>query len=417
MLFLICLGSLLSVEAYGKEKEKGFLVSQQLLDHADLELNWQINPSQTINALAFATNDYLRYKNESEITQNWDNTVLKLEWDYVINPVNRLKTMVYYNQFQNIQEQKSYDSNKQLVNGLLLSSKVKDIVLNSCFNRKYNDLKLTSGIDIQYTQFSPASQKVVVASDKTENFNNDLHSFLTSTYLSFNHVIKEKIIYEAGVRAYYYQSQNYKNTSADIRLMIDYIITQNFGIEVSYDHFSQFHQVLEGLPTGWSLDLMIPSSDRYLPARCNQLYSGIFWLVKQFHFNIGGYWKSLSNLVSYKNTLNIFGVNDASWEDELESGNGESYGFEFLANKKGNKWNWSLGYTLSKTTRKYPTINGGNIYPFKFDRRHILNIQTQLITLNNKDKTHTIFASMAFSSGHKTTLAVGEYLGTKRWRY
>ena len=41
VLFLICLGSPLSTEAYGGER--GFLVSQQLLGHADLELNWQIN--------------------------------------------------------------------------------------------------------------------------------------------------------------------------------------------------------------------------------------------------------------------------------------------------------------------------------------------------------------------------------------
>ncbi|MFA5647387.1 MAG: hypothetical protein WC951_03670 [Bacteroidales bacterium] len=376
-----------------------------------LKLSWKIDTTQSVNLLAFATNDYLYYKNESGIAQNWDNTVFKLEWEKFFNPTASLNTMAYYNQFRNVQEQKSYDLSDGLVNGLLLSSKVKDVVFKSELTKQYNELRLSTGLSFQYTEFSPASQKVVVSSNKTEDFSSNLNSILTGAYISINHKLPGDIFYQAGVRTYYYQSGSYSNVFADVRLMADYVIARNFGVEISYDHFSQFFQVLEGLPTGWSLDLMIPASGSCKPSQSDQFYSGFFWILNQFRFNLGGYWKSLTNLVSYKNNVNLFGANNATFHDELESGKGKSYGLEFMANKKGNKWSWNFAYTLSKTTRTYPTINGGNSYPFKFDRRHILNFQTNYITVNKGKRKQNVFASIAFSSGHKATLAVGEYLG------
>ena len=375
------------------------------------KINWKIDSLNTIDASVFTSSDYLRYNNISEITQNWNNIIYKLSLNTIFDTKTILNTKVYYNQFRNIQKQKSYDSYQQLINGILLSSTVKEFVLDSELEKIHNDFIISSGINIQYKQFLPASEKVVVSSNKTESFSNTLNSTLISGYLSINHSINERLNYETGIRAYYYQSQDYKNLSADFRFLVDYIISDNYGVEVSYDHFSQFHHVLEGLPTGWSLDLIVPSSTNFTPERSNQFYGGLFADFNQFHFNIGTYWKSLSNLVSYKNTQNIFGVNDSSWEDELESGEGESLGLEFFASRKGIKWNLEIAYTLSKTTRKYPTINNGETYPFKFDRRHILNIKTQLLTLNKEKNKQTIFALMSVSSGHKTTLAVGEYLG------
>lgn len=375
-----------------------------------LKLSWKIDTTQSVNVLAFATNDYLYYKNESGIAQNWDNTVFQLEWEKFFNPTTRLNTMAYYNQFRNVQEQKTYDNDK-LVNGLLLSSKVKDVVLKSELSKQYYELRLSTGLSFQYTEFSPASQKIVVSSNKTEDFSNNLNSILTGAHISINHKLPGDIFYQAGIRNYYYQSGNYSKVFTDIRLMADYVIAKNFGVEISYDHFSQFFHILEGLPTGWSLDLIIPASNICKPAQSDQFYGGFFWILNQFHFNLGGYWKSLTNTVSYKNNVNLFGANTATWHEELESGKGKSFGLEFMANKKGNKWSWNFAYTLSKTTRTYPTINEGNSFPFKFDRRHILNFQTNYITLNHGKKKQNLFASMAFSSGHKTTLAIGEYLG------
>lgn len=384
--------------------------SPQVLD-GFIKVNWQINQNNSISSIFFTTNDYLNYNNISDITQNWNNNIYKLEWDRNLNEETTIKTLLYYNNFENMQMQKSYDSFGNISSGLSLSSIVNDVTLKTDINKKIQNIEISTGFDIQYKQFVPASQKIVVASDNIVNFNNNLNSLLTSFYISLKQDLKEKINYDIGIRTYYYRTNNYNNLSADIRLLLDYRISDNLGVELTYDHFSQFYHVLEGLPTGWSLDLMIPASGNFTPQRSNQLYAGIFNVLGKYRLNTGIYYKTLSNLVSYKNSQNLFGVNDASWENELDSGNGKSYGVEFLVNKKGDRWNWNLAYTLSKTTREYPNINKGEIYPFKFDRRHILNLQSQLSTLKKEQKEQILFASISFSSGHKTTIAVGEYQG------
>ena len=61
-------------------------------------------------------------------------------------------------------------------------------------------------------------------------------------------------------------------------------------------------------------------------------------------------------------------------DNNLVSGDGQSYGFElFLSKNIGNLSGW-VGYTWSKTTRKFNELNKGLEFYSKYDRTHDLSI-------------------------------------------
>ncbi len=124
----------------------------------------------------------------------------------------------------------------------------------------------------------------------------------------------------------------------------------------------------------------------------------------------------MKNLVSYINTVNIFGLKDTSWEDEIDIGKGTSFGLEVSGTFQTERWGTTIAYTLSKTNRDFPNIDGGNKYPFKFDRRHILNLQSKYTLISNTNKKgfkreQVVNAVVSYSSGHNTTMPIASYQG------
>ncbi len=99
------------------------------------------------------------------------------------------------------------------------------------------------------------------------------------------------------------------------------------------------------------------------------------------------------------------------WDEEIDSGKGSSSGLEFFIKKKGDLWKWNLSYTLSKTDRTYDEINDGETYPFKFDRRHMFNFDSDFFVLKKENKQQSAYVNCIYTSGHHITLQTGKYLG------
>ena len=71
----------------------------------------------------------------------------------------------------------------------------------------------------------------------------------------------------------------------------------------------------------------------------------------------------------------MFRLAQNSWEYETATGIGESVGMETTLSYNRPYFQSALSYTLSKTIRQFDEINDGLPFPYKFDRRHILNVQ------------------------------------------
>lgn len=118
------------------------------------------------------------------------------------------------------------------------------------------------------------------------------------------------------------------------------------------------------------------------------------------------YYKKLYELIEYKEGSNLIFNNN--YQEQLISGDGESYGLELLAQKdKGQLTGW-IGYTLSWATRTFPEINNGETYFARHDRRHDLSIVANYRP--RPDSKLGFSAVWVYNSGSPFTPIVGKYL-------
>lgn len=226
----------------------------------------------------------------------------------------------------------------------------------------------------------------------------------------------------AGYRQILYHYEGWTTTGFDAHLRADRTLTKNLGIEVAADRMSQYMHVLEGLPTGWAMNIMSPAGKDFKPEISGQIYAGLFWhkdarlkLLGEtaFHLNAGGYAREMNGMISYKSSINMFRITEDTWEDEIESGSGRSKGLEVSGSMSSERLSMNVAYTLSKTDREYPSINDGERFPFKFDRPHILNFQSDLTTRKRVRGEQHLGIVLSCYSGNLMTVQKSQYLGVK----
>lgn len=226
----------------------------------------------------------------------------------------------------------------------------------------------------------------------------------------------------AGYRQILYHYEGWTTTGFDAHLRADRTLTKNLGIEVAADRMSQYMHVLEGLPTGWTMNIMSPAGKDFKPEISGQIYAGLFWhkdarlkLLGEtaFHLNAGGYAREMNGMISYKSSINMFRITEDTWEDEIESGSGRSIGLEVSGSMSSERLSMNIAYTLSRTDREYPSINEGDRFPFKFDRPHILNLQSDLTTRKRARGEQHLGIVLSCYSGNLMTVQKSQYLGVK----
>ena len=185
------------------------------------------------------------------------------------------------------------------------------------------------------------------------------------------------------------------------------LITENAAIKVSYSRMSQFLHLLTNPSIGLPTDLWVPVTDQVAPEHSNQYAIGYSQTLKKgFQFSVEAYYKDMKNLIAYQDGASFFG-SGLDWQDKIEIGIGNSYGMEFLLEKKIGKTTGWIGYTLNWSNRQFDNINFGNPFPHKYDRRHDIGIA---ITHEFNEKVD-IGIVWVFGTGYATTLAQQTYNG------
>jgi hypothetical protein len=223
-----------------------------------------------------------------------------------------------------------------------------------------------------------------------------------------------------GIRSSLALTGNGISPGIDLRAKVDYRLNVHWTLEATFDRLTQYHHTLEGLPTGWNVNIMIPASSDFPAEVTNQGYCGISYRgnLGPFQFQVlsGAFLRGMSGLVCYQTTSNLLFVKNASWEESTETGTGRSYGLESYLSVMARRLEASVSYTLSKSDREFPTVNHGKTFPFLYDRRHILNTQFQLLVREKQSKRghkrqQHFTSAFTWYSGTAVTLPVSQYQG------
>src|SRR5664280_1582937 len=190
------------------------------------------------------------------------------------------------------------------------------------------------------------------------------------------------------------------------RLLVNYIINDSSSVKVSYARTRQYVHLLSNTTSSTPFDLWVPSNINIKPEIADQYTLGYFrnFSNNMYETSVEVYYKTLQNQIDYRNGANLILNNKV--ESQLVFGKGWGYGAEFLIRKKYGKLTGWISYTLSKTKRQFPDINGGNIFLAKQDRPNNLAI-VGMYQLNPK---FTFSATWIYISGNVVTFPSGRYL-------
>lgn len=268
---------------------------------------------------------------------------------------------------------------------------------------------LTWGADARFARFRPGSYRATGNKSGEYSVDNTADAHIYALYGDYAFSGIENFDCRVGLRLNLYSGQDLWRLDPEVRVMVQYAIRPDLNIQLSYDETVQYYHTLEGIPTGWSLDIKIPSDGRNLPEKASQFYVGIDWKSGCFSLATGGYWKYMRNLVYFPDAVTLFNPSLSGWKSRTEIGNGHSYGWEILAAWRGERLEAKLSYTLSKTDRVFPNLNESKPFPAQFDRRHILSADGRWIVGRQGRIEHGATTLVSFSTGHWESLRSGTY--------
>ena len=270
---------------------------------------------------------------------------------------------------------------------------------------------LRSGLDVRIAHFNPGAYKQTHQVNGFVEIDHPRNAQVYGLYAEWEESRNARLNFRAAVRGNLYHADGYTTFHPELRTMLRYYLTDGLSLQMTFDETVQYYHTLEGLPTGWSLDMKVPSSLRTKPERSSQLYGGVSWEKGGFHAVAGMYGKYMRNLIYFANAADFFGSAITAWEEQILTGNGQSYGMELQAGLQRGRLDASLAYTLSKTDRTFPGLNESRPFPAKFDRRHILSLNGTIVFGSQERLDHGFTTLVSFYSGHMESLKSGVYQG------
>ena len=184
-----------------------------------------------------------------------------------------------------------------------------------------------------------------------------------------------------------------------------YLLNGNSSVKASYASMTQFMHLLTNAGIGLPTDLWLPATERVKPQIAHQWAAGYAKTIKgKYELSLEGYYKIMDNLIEYKDGASFFST-DQDWQDKIESGRGWSYGGELLLEKKLGKTTGWIGYTLSWTNRQFENLNFGEVFPYRYDRRHDLGVA---VTHEFNDKV-SVGMVWVYGTGNAVTLGLERY--------
>ncbi|MBQ2531706.1 MAG: TonB-dependent receptor plug domain-containing protein [Bacteroidales bacterium] len=332
------------------------------------KFNWTIDSRSSLSASTLLSLDQYGFTTGegSRDALGWNNEIAILQYHRILDRTD-MDAQAYVNRYGSMQRQeKNYHGADNI---LSLNSRMLEAALSADFSpQQYSVWKLDYDFKTRYSRFAMGPAGAHTGKGV----------MLVSCYAQATRDIPEKLHLQAVMRGNYYWnlSDGMMNLRPDASLSFKWNLSRSLALEGSADYVHQFYHTLEGLPLGWSSDVIVPSGRTAPPEYALQGNLGFSLVLGRHTASLGGYYKRMGNLVYYKYAQSLFTDAFAGWERSVDIGFGNSFGGEFLYEYLGRDLYFRTAYTLSKTDRVgFATICDGGKFHARFDRRHILNMQ------------------------------------------
>jgi hypothetical protein len=393
----------------------------------NLKMNYKLSDKDRIYLSAYFGQDEFEFGNQDDdfnVRMPWGNGIGSLRWNHLFSSklfMNVSATFTDYQfKFESAQDQFRFQ----------LRSGIRDWGGKADFTYYANTRnKLKWGVNYTFHTFTPIgvsaeSDDVVFDTGLAQK----LRSHESAVYFLDEFDLNENIKVNAGLRYSMFQhvgpftryikgdgistqDSTVEYGQGDIiqfyhglepRISLRWLLPDKSSIKAGYSYNYQYVHLTSLSAVSLPTDIWYPSTSKAKPIQGYQASVGYFRNFKEnmFESSVEVYYKGLDNLIEYRDgALPGDNVNDNT-DNLLVFGEGWSYGAEFFLKKRTGKFTGWIGYTWSKTERKFEDLNDGKPFPAKYDRRHDLSV-----VLSYKLNERWIFSSaFIYATGNTLTL-------------
>lgn len=287
---------------------------------------------------------------------------------------------------------------------------------------------LTYGVSSTFRQFDPG--KVSMESVRLTEVmgNNALEHTL---YVSNEQQLGERLILRYGLRFSLFQNmgeaevynydENYESldsvhyrkgkvyhTYPVVEPRVGMVVRtgRNSSVKASYAGNTQFMQLANNSASGSPLDVWFAAGPNIKPQRSHMVSVGYFQNLRDNMFELSAevYYKSMRNVIDFKDGADL--MLNGKLDGEVRTGSGQSYGLELMASKEKGAWTGFINYTLSRSERAIPGINGGRTYLAPYDKTHSVNLSVSY----EISPSWEVALSWVYATGNPTTYPVARFI-------
>ncbi|MBR1538941.1 MAG: TonB-dependent receptor plug domain-containing protein [Bacteroidales bacterium] len=383
------------------------------------KLTWRQSARSNLSFSCFGSLDRYRFvlKDQSSDVMGWNNLLLNTE--YHINhfaELDDIHASLSFNRHIGVQEQEFITG--ETYHRFQMRNNLAEVTLSlSGSKRALEHSDFLFGLKARGAVFNPGTSRMSEGirrrgAETTPLVDSRTGTILFTMHGQWEYTIPSRFLLRLALRgnAYAYGVGTPENGwlfHPEASVTSRWYMQRQIGMELSFDALTQYYHTLEGIPLGWSLDMTVPSDSALLPEQSLQGYFGFFGGFQRHRFRAGAFYKQMRHIVYYGKASAYFDSSQSGWRENINVGEGTSRGAEFLYEKDGDVLSWRASYTLSKTDRLFPGLNGGKRFPSKFDRRHIANVSGDWRFIDWNKNSAGVSLQFTYQSGHWESLQEG----------
>jgi hypothetical protein len=362
--------------------------------------DYELNDRNKLDLVFYTGRDNFTFSNDNNgrnrvFNTNWGNTLAGLNWRQKINSRLQQTTSAVYNRF-------TLDSRFGFSTlSFLFSSGLKDYQLKTDWQWNVQPkIKLKWGAQYIWHRFRPGAGSVTAGVQEFKNLIQDQYAREAAAYFSVDYDVTEKLNIVAGMRYSYFnqvgptEKKQFGPDGALIdtpqifgkgesvaryhypepRLNVLYQINNQSSLKLSYTQTVQYLHLATTSGATFPSDLWVPSSQLIKPGKAQQVAAGYFRSFKkgQYEMSAEAYYKTLDRQLEFRPGAQL--LLNQNLEGEMIFGTGIAYGLELFMQKKTGRLTGWVGYTISRSERTFPELNGGKPFTYRYDRTHDMSV-------------------------------------------
>jgi hypothetical protein len=189
------------------------------------------------------------------------------------------------------------------------------------------------------------------------------------------------------------------------RVGVVWMLTKASSVKMNYAHNVQFIQLANNSASGSPLDIWFSAGPNIRPQHVDLYSAGYFRNFKNntWEASVEVYYKNLTHVIDFAEHATL--MMNANLDGEVRTGTGRAYGVEWMLRKHTGALTGFLNYTLSRSERTIPAINGGKTYLAPYDKTHALNVVANYAF----SEKWNLSATWVYATGNPTTYPSGRF--------